>query len=84
MCLGKTLKEGEVRREDLLATLNRSRRSLLRENRKAEARANGKAGALNRYGRYSDRPNTLNEPPIPEEDEPKTVTSRFEQIHRKL
>jgi hypothetical protein len=42
--LGKTLKEGEARREDAAGNLTVVGGTLVQEDRTAEARANGKAG----------------------------------------
>jgi hypothetical protein len=58
----------ELEERILPGALNSGRRSLLKENRKAEARANGKAGSLNQLQRYFGGTNTLNEQPIPKED----------------
>jgi hypothetical protein len=43
--LGNTLKEGEARREDAVGNLIVAVGSPLKENRTAEARANGTAGS---------------------------------------
>jgi hypothetical protein len=48
--------------------LNRSQRTLLRKNRKAEEMANGIAGRRKQYGSYFSGRETLNEWLIPEED----------------
>jgi hypothetical protein len=45
-----------------------------RKNRKAEATANGEAGATNQYGRYLGERKTLNETSIPQEDDPPAET----------
>jgi hypothetical protein len=50
--LGKTLKEGEARRENAAGYLNVAGGSPKKENRTAEARANGKVGPSKQYGRY--------------------------------
>jgi hypothetical protein len=47
-----------------VGNVDRSRRRPSRENREAEETADGTAGAPNRYGRYLDGRNTLNEQPI--------------------
>jgi hypothetical protein len=41
--------------------LNSVRRPLLRENRKVEEMANGRAGTPNQYGQYFGKEKTLNE-----------------------
>jgi hypothetical protein len=69
--LGKTLEEGETRREDAAGNLTVVGSSLVKENRTAGARANGTAGSQKQYGRYFIEPNTLNGQPIPEEDDPR-------------
>ncbi len=46
-----------------------SNSSLQRENHTAEEKANGKAGTLNKYERYSNGPETLNEQPIRKEND---------------
>jgi len=58
--LGNTLEEGEARREDAAGYLTVVGGSPVKEDRTAEARANGTAGSQKQYGRYFIRPNTLN------------------------
>jgi hypothetical protein len=41
----------------------------LKKNHEAEEKANGKVGSFKKYGRYFSGSTTLNEQPIPEEDD---------------
>jgi hypothetical protein len=65
-------------------TLKSDQPNLLRKNRTAEEMPNGKAGALNQYGRYFSGRGTLDEKPIPREDGRRAETAAFKRRNRRL
>jgi hypothetical protein len=63
--LGKTLEEGETRKEDSTDRLTVNGEVRQGKNHTAEETANGKVGLPNQYGRHLDGFKTLDEQPIP-------------------